>query len=201
MVRGTHDGRTPRERLILQHEQTLDPRTRQEDERMLAKTPLDGALTGWTAVVEFRLHKGRVVVSGVDLRPDDPPLWYSLPAGRALRRLNLGHVLDTVREILEQPMWATTSPAWVAAFNRGRRTGARGTSMLTYAQWAQRRVEAQEVDPTRPIKWLVERYGESERAINAFVWRARDKGLLTDRPPRLTPLAETILGGGDDGEH
>jgi hypothetical protein len=163
-------------------------------------------LKGWRIDVEFEMT-GRGIVRGnetpriVELKhvPPESARWDDLPTQVALRKILQGNVLRDVYEWLAFTPLANMARPWIEAIDRGRRSGRSGKQLRFWAIWAQRRVEAEEAAPRRTTKWLAERYGETEGAVNMLVHRARNAGLLEGKPPRLTDLAEELLRDHEGG--
>lgn len=171
-----------------------------------AQVELGGNLEGWTVDAEFLLRDGCVVHGPVTFTPPPAVVFGSLSYS-ALRRLSLHEVHHAVEDTMRQIEAAVPRGAaagWVDALTAGRRPGRRGQDPAVYLLWAQRRVEAEQRKPDRPIKWMVEQWGDlySEGAINKYVYMAREKGFLPPRgePVELTEQAKRLLKGDTDGE-
>lgn len=175
-----------------------------------ATMDLDGPLAGWKVEAEFTLERGEVVHGPVTFTPTERVPFGSLTAG-ALRRLSLQPALVEFENLLRQLEAAAPgvgAVGWVDALTAGKRPGRRSQDPSVYLLWARRRVEAEHQDPTRPIKWMVDRWGGephhyTEQAINKYVYMAREKGFLTpaSEPVDLTPQAKRLLAkGATDGK-
>jgi hypothetical protein len=165
---------------------------------LVVSSDLDGPLKGWRSEIEWHLTEGaEPELREVRLRPIAQRHWHDVPTQAALRTLRHGSLR---RDLLE---WLGRVPAdklailWIDAIHRSKRSGRAGTQDRTYAIWAVRRVEAQNADPRRPIKWMANRWGESDGAINMLVFRAKERGMLSGNPPVLTDLARRHLGSAD----
>lgn len=148
------------------------------------------------------LDDGRVLVGPVTFKP---PAGLELGDLTAAAQKKLGLTAD-LRQAFEDGMrrldtleGVDNAAGWVDALTVGRKPG-RGNHQdaHVYITWAERRVEAEREAPERPIKWLVEKYGDrgySESSINAYVGAARDKGFLSPvgEPVELTPLTKRLL--------
>lgn len=180
------------------------------------RRPLDGDLSGWDAVTDLMLDdEDEIRVGVIRFEPQgEPPRVLDAATGRALRSVSLASILDLLRQLVtlrpegRQEMAASDSAVaraflsgeerWLTALNQGKRRGRARSDVKWLALWAQRRVEAQQADPRRPIKWMHETYGSSEASINALLHRARrNYELLEGTPPRLTDKALKILKGDD----
>jgi len=182
-----------------------DPQTIEQPDNpwwsvLMIEKELDGPVDGWRAEVEFRVDgvgsdrpDGPPRLLGVYLRPDAPAYWNDLPTQRALRAVHNGDVLRELREWLSFVPTQGPAKVWIDAIERGRRSGRRGKSDDHYAVWAERRVRAEEIAPRTPNKWLAEQYGETVGAVSMILNRARNRGFLEGRPPRLSAKAEHLL--------
>lgn len=169
---------------------------------------LTGDLDGWRVEATFSLDEGDVVHGPVTFTPGGRAPFGSLTA-RAMRQLSLHEALAAMEDVLrnidaQTPGEPKIARPWVDALTAGRRPGSRGHDRSVYLLWAQRRVAAEEAAPKRPIKWMVEQWGDTydEAAINKKVSQARDKGFLSPagQPVSLTPQAKRLLKGAGDGK-
>jgi hypothetical protein len=172
---------------------------------------LDDPLDGWSVEARFTLEDGRVIHGPVTLAPMGKVPLGSLSTS-ALRRLSIHPALaeleNLLRQMQAQAPYLEGVTEWVDALTAGRNPGRRKQDISVYLLWARRRVEAEHEAPRRPIKWMVERwggppYGYTEKAINKYVFKARDKGLLTPagEPVDLTEQAKRLLTkGATDGK-
>ena len=181
--------------------------------RFVLEQNLSGPLEGWTAEVELWLddrsedeptfNPSTPRLQPIRLVPPADAGLDDLTTQRALREVHLGHVRNWVRDYFEETRrtakgrgaaaGVTLTTAWLDSMARGRKPG-RATHPRIYAMWAARRVEGQAARPKAPIKWMVDRYGGTERAANAYVFRAREKGMFEEgKPLRLSTLAESLL--------
>ena len=83
-------------------------------------------------------------------------------------------------------------PAWARAAERlQKRPGRQGTPDAEYVLWVLRRIEADSEDA--PVKWMSERYGRTVTSIQNRLTKARERGLATFRPVRLTAKGECLV--------
>lgn len=172
--------------------------------RCTAEQRLTGTLNGWTLNAHLTATEDGIKVGDLVLTPPADTYLDAVASG-GLRQLQLGHLYAEIERRVSRPgMVNGTGRVWLPALaKRNRRRGRAGRPLGFYAMWAQRRVEAEQVAPHAPIKWLVEEYGpqgETEATISQFIHRATDKGLLTypsEGPRRLTAAGLAALEGAD----
>ncbi len=133
-----------------------------------------------------------------------------MPDGSALpaslfTRLRLTPVFDQMRRDFDSPvinyqLGMFDSTGWDEPFLQRPRPGRKGRPDWEYALWASRYVSACEQDAGRPVALLIERFpGHSETMLRAILYKARNRGLLTDPPQKgraggvLTALAVRLL--------
>ena len=162
---------------------------------------LDGKLTGFTAVVKFKLADGRVLVDNISYQPTHPMPLNSATASR-LKDLRLGDIIGNLENGLET-IGAAALP-WIEAIaSERRRPGRHGTHPLSLAEIAAKRVEAEEKAPGNAIRYMRQHWpklvGETDAAVSGRLNRtinARGGPMLErdgNRRWHLTPRAVDLL--------
>ena len=82
-----------------------------------------------------------------------------------------------------------------AAEQPGRRPGRARTSDAEYVMWVQRRIEATQHEPRKPVKWLAEQHGpgRSAASVQNMLSKAVERGLAKSEPWRLTAKGKRLV--------
>jgi hypothetical protein len=168
---------------------------------------------GWSVTVRLRREEGRTVFL---------PWTFTPPAGREgdwltstiFKRLSMPDIREAIQRDLENPDSAKWLPAsWFDTFTVMPRPGQAGRADMSYALWAKRYVDALDVAPRHPVRYLAEQYpGESEKAIQRRLTKAGERGILvrqrgkvgghlTETGKRLTQHLDENRKEGSDGQH
>lgn len=188
---------------------------------VLASEPLGDDLDDWVIVLAFRIGAGRteLVAHLVCPRPDDYTLKWLGSIGRGLpldevphRRLSsrvlrsaattdLQHKARQAIRQLEAPI-GPGGQGWMVPIGttgdpERRPRGSRGTGDARLAQVAARYVDLC-LESRSPVKDLADELGLARNTASSYLFRARERGLLTSdergRPGgELTPVARGLL--------